>query len=83
MRKYSIFISIITLIFGFSFYGESVNLSLLDTEYVIAAEVLAQLRASITCVTRPTPSLSPSSNSAHCAKRSTTALPKIAIHMTM
>tara|TARA_B100001063_G_C16497205_1_gene420276 strand:+ start:409 stop:609 length:201 start_codon:yes stop_codon:yes gene_type:complete len=40
MRKYSIFISIITLIFGFSFYGESVNLSLLDTEYVIAAEVL-------------------------------------------
>lgn len=40
MRKYSIFISIITLIFGFTFYGEPVSIQIFNTEYVIAAEVL-------------------------------------------
>jgi len=40
MRKYSVFISILTLIFGFTFYGESVNIHIFNTEYIVAAEVL-------------------------------------------
>jgi len=40
MRKYSFLISIITLIFGFIFYGELVTIQVFNTEYVIAAEVL-------------------------------------------
>jgi hypothetical protein len=40
MAKYRFLISIITLIFGFSFYGEFVTISLYDTYYVIAAEVI-------------------------------------------
>jgi len=39
MRKYAILISILTLIFGFTFYGEPIHITLLDTEYIIAAEV--------------------------------------------
>jgi len=40
MRKYSVFVSILTLIFGFTFYGEKVSITILDTSYIIAAEVL-------------------------------------------
>jgi len=40
MRKYAVLISILTLIFGFTFYGELVHFTLFDTEYIIAAEVL-------------------------------------------
>lgn len=40
MRKYSIFVSILTLIFGFTFYGEIVTINLFDTYYLIPAEVL-------------------------------------------
>ena len=40
MRMYSVLVSIITLIFGFTFYGEPVNINIYDTHYIIAAEVL-------------------------------------------
>ena len=40
MRKYSVFLSILTLILGFTFYGEPVSVKILNTEYVVAAEVL-------------------------------------------
>ncbi|MGA8855382.1 MAG: hypothetical protein WB492_14510 [Christiangramia sp.] len=40
MRKYSTFVSIITLIFGFTFYGEEVTMHIYDTYYIIAAEVV-------------------------------------------
>jgi len=40
MRKYSTFVSIITLIFGFTFYGELLTINIYGTQYIIAAEVL-------------------------------------------
>jgi len=40
MKKYSTLISIITLIFGFTFYGEHITINAYDTQYVIAAEVI-------------------------------------------
>lgn len=40
MRKYQIFLSILTLIFGFTFYGEQVTINIADTYYIIAAEAL-------------------------------------------
>lgn len=40
MRKYSILLSILTLIFGFTFYGEQFSITILETNYVIAAEVV-------------------------------------------
>ena len=40
MRKYSTFISIITLILGFTFYGEHVPITVFQTRYIIAAEVV-------------------------------------------
>ena len=40
MRKYQIFVSIITLILGFTFYGETVFFNIGDTYYVMAAESL-------------------------------------------
>ncbi|CAL68508.1 hypothetical protein [Christiangramia forsetii] len=40
MRKYSTIVSIITLIFGFAFYGEKLTINIYDTYYIIAAEVV-------------------------------------------
>ncbi|WP_089665781.1 hypothetical protein [Gramella sp. MAR_2010_147] len=40
MRTYSIIVSIITLIFGFTFYGENLTINIHDTYYIIAAEVV-------------------------------------------
>ncbi|MCG9970717.1 hypothetical protein [Christiangramia crocea] len=40
MRKYSILISILTLIFGFTFYSDTVSITIYDTNYIIAAEVI-------------------------------------------
>ena len=40
MNKYSIAISLITLVFGFTFYGEIVTINLGDTYYLIPAEVI-------------------------------------------
>ncbi|QYA24595.1 hypothetical protein G3I01_03415 [Gramella sp. MT6] len=40
MRKYSTFVSIITLILGFAFYGETVSFNFYDTYYIVAAEVV-------------------------------------------
>lgn len=40
MNKYSFLISILTLILGFTFYGEHLTINIHDTYYVIAAEVV-------------------------------------------
>ncbi|MCH4822167.1 hypothetical protein ML462_03190 [Gramella lutea] len=40
MNKFSILASILTLIFGFTFYGEKVELNILGTSYLVAAEVI-------------------------------------------
>ena len=40
MRKYHILISVLTLIIGFTFYGETIIFPIHDTYYVIPAEVV-------------------------------------------
>lgn len=39
MRKFPLLVSSITLILGFTFYGEIITCSLYDTYYLIPAEV--------------------------------------------
>ena len=40
MRKYHILISILIVILGLTFYGETITVTIHDTYYVIAAEVI-------------------------------------------
>lgn len=43
MRKLPVLVSILTLIFGFTFYGEIVSINIHDTFYIISAEALCFL----------------------------------------